>query len=480
MSRILIGSLALTFLCNGQCAVAETLLDADKNPLGIAAYRSHRFDEAEKIFSEAIRLEESAHGQSELLATYLTNISLVFDVMGRKAEAEQAKIRAQKITAALRGLPDPEEVAKKAVAEAQFRETEQKLKNRISTEEQAHHRKAAAQALQDLVVFYRDAGKYAQAETTTQRILSMVKQDAGSERDRLYASLLRDHASLLTKLGRNEEAQQQKHQAEQLDKQAKELDASFLLDEERLKNAFRVAQTKPSSTSSIVSSFVQLASLYKKRPNSRTIQNLKALFEETINALEKLPSSLDKENSLIQLLAGYADFLQSDGDAVNSKRYREKADNLKQQVAMRTLAKQQASHSAALQALNKGGSCGISGKIWLSFKSGDSKIQRGKEVVLCDDGILNELRRPGEMGILPLRRYMLGPLPELVQKHLLKSSESDADGQYSFTNIPSGRYCLLSIAYSDEYSAYWAVPISVNKQENVDLRNSNLYDMIGY
>jgi len=129
----------------------------------------------------------------------------------------------------------------------------------------------------------------------------------------------------------------------------------------------------------------------------------------------------------------------------------------------------------------------ISGAAWVTKSAGQSEIQRGMEIALCNESVAvriaqtkQEIDRQVSETDNPSTYLGLGvELPsfsKVVAREAVKIAKTDIDGKYIFTDVLPGKYYLYA-AYANDFSvAYWLLPIEVGiaQEMKVDLDNGNM------
>ncbi len=158
------------------------------NAAGIEAYQHGDYAEAEKQFGVALNEAEGFGPQDPRLGTSLNNLAVVYEDLGRYAEAEPLYNRALAIREKALGPDHP----------------------RVAT------------SLNNLALLYHAQGKYAEAEPLYKRALAIQEKALGPEHPDVATSL-ENYAALLRETGRSAEAAEMEARAKAIrDKHARD------------------------------------------------------------------------------------------------------------------------------------------------------------------------------------------------------------------------------------------------------------------
>jgi len=184
------------------------------NVAGFKAAEQRQFDEAERLFRNAIREAESAGSEDNTLATSLHDLARVYWITHKYAEAEPLYKRSLAIYERTDG-PDSRGVvvlcnglASLYRTQEKFSDAEPLLKRGLAIKEKNLGTKPVELAgpVRDLAALYHDQAMYAEAEPFYKRSLDIVEKAYGPEHEAV-ASHLSQLAHLFIAQGKFAEAQ---------------------------------------------------------------------------------------------------------------------------------------------------------------------------------------------------------------------------------------------------------------------------------
>lgn len=133
----------------------------------------------------------------------------------------------------------------------------------------------------------------------------------------------------------------------------------------------------------------------------------------------------------------------------------------------------------------------ITGASWVVKEGGQSDIQRGMEIVLCNTGVVVEIGNALRSAKEELARdsirspYLIldkafSLIGQSISKDIVQITQTDVDGKYVMTDIKPGSY-LIYARYQTNFSAcYWLIPVKITGAEElkINLDNSNMMECV--
>lgn len=218
MAALVLALVLAPFGCAGHKQAVYPLTAADAawqqaNDAGKIAFEQGRYQEAGRLFNDAIKQAEHFRPGDARLATSLNNLSAVYRARHRYAEAEPLDRRALAIQERALGAnhlyvaTTLANLAESAREQGRYEEAESLAKRSLALRERAlgPDRPEVAAALNNLALVYAAQGRYADAEPLYGRALK-IDEKAFGPRSAQVAAVLDNYAALLRRSPRAAEA----------------------------------------------------------------------------------------------------------------------------------------------------------------------------------------------------------------------------------------------------------------------------------
>jgi tetratricopeptide (TPR) repeat protein len=183
------------------------------NNLAILYQDTGRYQEAEPLFLQALKIEEQLRENHPNTANYLNNLAILYQDTGRYQEAESLFLQALKIRKEQLGETHPDtaanlnNLASLYQDTGRYQEAESLFLQALKIEEQLRETHPnTANYLNNLAILYQDTGRYQEAESFFLQALKIWKEQLG-ETHPDTATSLNNLASLYRDTGRYQEAE---------------------------------------------------------------------------------------------------------------------------------------------------------------------------------------------------------------------------------------------------------------------------------